>query len=636
MWVCVVHAALGGAGVGAAQAAGYGGFAAAEPEGDARDEAIHRWRNVAGLGPVEGVVDVAADPGGALALADAYGVLLAWPSGTEQSAFETRRVTTLGLATRVRFDEAGALWAAGERGLLRIDAAGGVLDASPGVGQAERALAALDVRAGLVAVGSVDGAWVGEVRPGPDERPSVRWVRVREGLAQGAVGDVAIGGPSRSGHRPLWLVVGGELQLAWIDLREDGLSISNASTQRVVGAPMGDPVRRVVARSDMPAVGAEASVSGPGGGRSAPGTGAGGRPDAGWRDGAAQDVAVLYGRAVARLVGASLEPGGERSARWEVVYPVLPPEAQITDVEVVQGRVWLATTGGLLQGARLAGPHRRASSPAGSRALTAVACAGDVVFAASTSQLLAGEVLRWPSAVRVSETRMPRDPELARVHTRALTLLRLEPQRSDALWRGLARRGWWPTLSLQGGADYNSGRTRDYDENFSYGQINRLNDRNIERSTDYDAGILLSWDLGELAYSNDAVDLSREIRQVIGLRDNVLDEINQLYFDRQRALRALAGFADWSDPEAAALRLRALELAAGLDAWTGGWFSTQVEIPPAARAEWLRPLRPVDETIARPSPAPLRPEAHPDPHPEALPETAVPSVDHDARKRENS
>ncbi|MDG2335210.1 MAG: hypothetical protein P8Q97_13370 [Myxococcota bacterium] len=30
---------------------------------------------------------------------------------------------------------------------------------------------------------------------------------------------------------------------------------------------------------------------------------------------------------------------------------------------------------------------------------------------------------------------------------------------------------------------------------------------------------------------------------------------------------------DKGSPEAAALRLRAEELAAGLDAWTGGWFS---------------------------------------------------------------
>ena len=36
---------------------------------------------------------------------------------------------------------------------------------------------------------------------------------------------------------------------------------------------------------------------------------------------------------------------------------------------------------------------------------------------------------------------------------------------------------------------------------------------------------------------------------------------------------AWEAYADKSDPEAVLLELRSEELAAGLDAWTGGWFS---------------------------------------------------------------
>ena len=38
----------------------------------------------------------------------------------------------------------------------------------------------------------------------------------------------------------------------------------------------------------------------------------------------------------------------------------------------------------------------------------------------------------------------------------------------------------------------------------------------------------LDWDLGNLAYPDDSVDLSRELRQVTSLRDDVSDEIHQL------------------------------------------------------------------------------------------------------------
>jgi hypothetical protein len=83
--------------------------------------------------------------------------------------------------------------------------------------------------------------------------------------------------------------------------------------------------------------------------------------------------------------------------------------------------------------------------------------------------------------------------------------------------------------------------------------------------------VLLRWDLGSLAFDPELVDVSREAREVIELRDDVLDEVNQLYYERRRVLADLGALAPEA-PEAERLRLRAAELGAGLDAWTGGWF----------------------------------------------------------------
>ena len=87
----------------------------------------------------------------------------------------------------------------------------------------------------------------------------------------------------------------------------------------------------------------------------------------------------------------------------------------------------------------------------------------------------------------------------------------------------------------------------------------------------------LSWDLGDAVFNLDRIDVSREARLVIQLRDDVLDEVNQLYFERQRVLASLD--APPADTPVALLRLRAAELASGLDAWTGGWFSEQLAHP---------------------------------------------------------
>ena len=67
--------------------------------------------------------------------------------------------------------------------------------------------------------------------------------------------------------------------------------------------------------------------------------------------------------------------------------------------------------------------------------------------------------------------------------------------------------------------------------------------------------------------------MSREAREVVKLRDDVLDEVTQLYFDRRRVLAELGALPDAPPGEKLRLRLRAAELAAGIDAWTGGGFS---------------------------------------------------------------
>ena len=56
--------------------------------------------------------------------------------------------------------------------------------------------------------------------------------------------------------------------------------------------------------------------------------------------------------------------------------------------------------------------------------------------------------------------------------------------------------------------------------------------------TPFEASVSLSWDLSDLAYPPEAPESSREARQRMSLRDNILDEVNQLYFDRRRTLVA--------------------------------------------------------------------------------------------------
>ena len=122
---------------------------------------------------------------------------------------------------------------------------------------------------------------------------------------------------------------------------------------------------------------------------------------------------------------------------------------------------------------------------------------------------------------------------------------------------------------LRAGSARDRDRQTDFDQSFVSGETRDLLDTQRSTRQDFDTSVTLTWDLGDVAYHPEAIDVSRETREIVKLRDDVLDEVNQLYFERRRVLAELAGA---SGDDAFRLRLRAAELAAGLDAWTGGWF----------------------------------------------------------------
>jgi hypothetical protein len=153
-------------------------------------------------------------------------------------------------------------------------------------------------------------------------------------------------------------------------------------------------------------------------------------------------------------------------------------------------------------------------------------------------------------------------------------------------------RGWLPKVELEAARGLARGQQRDQDQVISSGLLRDLADASYDRSSDSEVALSLTWELGDAVFHPDAIDVSKEAREVIELRDDVLDEINQLYFERRRVLLQLAGLGTDAGEEAARLRLRADELAAGLDAWTGGWWSAQGS-PLAPRSP--RPVRDTKE-----------------------------------------
>ncbi len=164
---------------------------------------------------------------------------------------------------------------------------------------------------------------------------------------------------------------------------------------------------------------------------------------------------------------------------------------------------------------------------------------------------------------------MPIEPGILAVQRAALAYQGLGSGPMDAAAEGLRRRAWFPVIELRASRGRDALFERDSDATVNSGNLYRLEDRTRDSHRDLQLALLARWDFGGLAYDPEILDVSKERRERVELRDEVLDEISQLYFERLRVLAEAE-----SDPsKAAAGRLRAAELSAGLDAWTGGWWS---------------------------------------------------------------
>jgi hypothetical protein len=271
---------------------------------------------------------------------------------------------------------------------------------------------------------------------------------------------------------------------------------------------------------------------------------------------------------------------------WRLERPVLPPGVRAARVLFAAGQLWLATSGGLLQAHRLQGPWARVAAPVGTDPVAALAGDQDRVLAVGPRGVYAAGPPPPDVADVDPRAASAEEPAIRQVQHAVIRHLRLGVRDLQQLRQRARRRGFWPELELRGGYRRRRIHDRDWDEAFTSGAYHRLFDRERNSEREHEILAVLRWDLGDAVFHPEEIDASRETREWLELRDEILDEVTQQYFERRRALHE-AALATPGSPESERLRLRAAEMAAGIDAWTGGWWSHQlapsVAPPPESR-----------------------------------------------------
>jgi len=169
------------------------------------------------------------------------------------------------------------------------------------------------------------------------------------------------------------------------------------------------------------------------------------------------------------------------------------------------------------------------------------------------------------------------EPSIQEIQKQAMKYAEVQPEKIEAWRKAAAKSAWLPKLSMGVNGDKNL-TTGDsvWGSYTSGGQVYiGPDDKTFYDNFGWD--ISLSWDLGDLIWNSDQTSIDSRSKLMVELREDILDEVTRLYFERRRLQTELL----ISPPEEASERLdktlRLEELTASIDALTGGYLTQQLE-----------------------------------------------------------
>jgi len=173
------------------------------------------------------------------------------------------------------------------------------------------------------------------------------------------------------------------------------------------------------------------------------------------------------------------------------------------------------------------------------------------------------------------------EPDINDVQQAAIKYAEVEPEKIMRWRKQATRRAFLPKLTI--GMDRDKDKTISnsiwgtYGSNSSPGKYyvgpddeTRYNNKNWDVS--------LTWELGDLIYSDDQTNIDVRSRLMVELRDDILDEVTKLYFERLRVKMELDNLSIEDRKKRFERELKMQELTAMLDALTGGYFSQQLKL----------------------------------------------------------
>lgn len=171
------------------------------------------------------------------------------------------------------------------------------------------------------------------------------------------------------------------------------------------------------------------------------------------------------------------------------------------------------------------------------------------------------------------------EPSIREVQHAAIRYAEINPAQFAEWRRNVRGRGLWPEL-LQ----FTVGHDTDDDEGYSRSKTIGISGGTAylgpddeawdwDTDNDWDYEVRMRWNLQDYCFHNDALKISSETEKQVELRQEILENITKLYFDRRRL--QVETVLQPNVPIALKVKrqLQLEEFTAAIDAMTGGFFS---------------------------------------------------------------
>jgi photosystem II stability/assembly factor-like uncharacterized protein len=172
------------------------------------------------------------------------------------------------------------------------------------------------------------------------------------------------------------------------------------------------------------------------------------------------------------------------------------------------------------------------------------------------------------------------EPLIKDIHKAAIEYAEVEPEKIARWRRQAAKCALLPKITIE--MDHDKDKTISsniwgtYGTNSSPGKY-FVGPNDETRYNNMNWGVSLSWDLSDLIWNDNQTSIDVRSRLMVQLRDDILDEVTKLYFERMRTKIELDNLSIEDSKRRLEKELKLQELTASIDALTGGYFSQQIK-----------------------------------------------------------